>query len=804
MPKKKTDYLFSDYIEGEDVEFLPLFALDEKVETGGENYPDIVPVLPLRNTVLFPNVVIPITVGREKSIKAVKYAQKHGNYIAVITQKNPDIEEPNASDLYKIGTLARIIKTLKLPDGNSTVIIQGRERISVKKIVDSEPIFKASYKFQTEKKPKKGPELDALFDSIRDLSGQIIQASPNIPDEAGIVLKNIDNPLYLVNFVSSNLNLPISKKQTLLEQDPFTGKAEKTLQYLQKELQMIELKNQIQSKVRIDIEKQQRDYFLNQQLKTIQDELGSNPQTAELETLRLKALEKKWPAKAKEAFEREFNKVNRMNPAVAEYSILLNYLELLLELPWEDYSEDNFDLVKAAKVLDRDHYGLKKIKERILEHLAVLKLKGDMKSPILCFVGPPGVGKTSLGKSIAEALNRSHVRMSLGGLHDESEVRGHRKTYVGAMPGRIIQSIKKSKSANPVFILDEIDKVGNDFRGDPSSALLEVLDPEQNNAFHDNYLEVEFDLSKAMFIATANDTFDIQPALYDRMEIIELSGYSREEKTQIAIKHLIPKQRRNHGLKASQVKIPKTTIEFVIANYTRESGVRSLDRKIASLMRRVAKFVVVEEDYEPKLTEEFAEKVLGKPTIDKSLFNEKFSPGVAIGLAWTSVGGEPLFIETSLMKGSSSGLVLTGNLGEVMKESASTALSYLKSNCKKFGLKVKDIEKTGIHIHVPEGATPKDGPSAGITIATALVSAFTDKRVKPKLAMTGEITLRGRVLPVGGIKEKVLAAKRFGMKELILCQENEKDVEEINKSYVKGMQFHFVKTVEEVLEIALE
>jgi len=787
---------------GDDIEFLPLVAIDDKMEGDEiENFPSSIPVLPLRNTVLFPSVVIPITVGREKSIKAVQFANKKAKFIIVVAQKNSDVSEPESDDLCKVGTLARIIKILKMPDGNNTVIIQGKERCKISKIEKEEPFFTAKYKLLKDKNTKDTPELKALASSLKEIATQIIEDSPGLPAEAGIVLKNIENPIYLIHFISSNLNIAVEKKQRLLEIDDIVLKAEKALKYLHTEFQLIELKNKIQSRVRIDIEKQQRDYFLHQQLKTIQDELGSNPQSQELAELKEKAEKSNLPIKVKERFAKEVNRLDRMNPAVAEYSILLNYLQLVLELPWNEHSTDNFDLVKSREILDRDHFGLDKIKDRIIEHLAVLKLKGDMKSPILCFVGPPGVGKTSLGKSIAEALDRKYVRISLGGLHDEAEIRGHRKTYIGALPGRIIQSIKKAGTSNPVFVLDEIDKIGNDFRGDPSSALLEVLDPEQNNAFYDNFLELEFDLSKVLFIATANE-FDIQPALLDRMEVIELSGYSQEEKTAIAIKHLIPKQIENHGLKKTQVKFNAKGLAYIIKNYTRESGVREMDRKIASIMRNVAKSVVVGEKYQKTINPEAVEKILGKPIFNPEFYIKKNPPGVAIGLAWTSVGGEILFIETSLYKGGDN-LVLTGNLGDVMKESAATALTYLKTRADEYGLKPKTFDKTNIHIHIPEGAIPKDGPSAGITMLTALASAFTDKIVKPYLAMSGEITLRGTVLPVGGIKEKILAAKRAGMKEIILCKMNEKDVGEIKKEYIKNLKFIYVENVSEVLDYAL-
>jgi len=786
----------------EDVEFLPMISIDDSDDKNKPKLGEEVPILPLRNTVLFPGVVIPITVGRDKSLKAVREAYKRKQILGVVSQKDANIEDPEVGDLNTIGTLARIVKMLKMPDGSSTVIIQGQQRFRITEIISEDPYIISKIELKVEIQPKKDSEYKATVSSIKDLAEQIIRLSPNIPSEAAIVLKNIDNPNFLVHFISSNLNNTLQEKQQLLEMDDIAARAELVLKFMQNELQMLELKNQIQNKVRTDIEKQQRDYFLNQQLKTIQEELGGDGVNKDIERLKDAAAKKKWGKEVKEHFERELKKLERMNVAAAEYSVQMNYLELLTDLPWNEFTVDNFDLKRSKKVLDNDHYGLEKIKDRILEYLAVLKLKGDMKSPILCFVGPPGVGKTSLGRSIAKALKRQYVRVSLGGLHDESEIRGHRKTYIGAMPGRIIQSLKKAKSSNPVFILDEIDKVGTDFRGDPSSALLEVLDPEQNTHFYDNFLELEYDLSKVLFIATANSLNTIQPALRDRMEIIFLSGYSLEEKVQIAKKHLVPKVRESHGLKTDQVKITDEVLASVIENYTRESGVRELDRKIASLMRNIAKSVAMEEQYNPEIQQEDLPKILGNKRFDKDLYQEAQPAGVAIGLAWTETGGDILFMETTLHKGKGE-LTLTGNLGQVMKESASTALTFIKANAESLGINPEDFNNYAIHVHVPEGAIPKDGPSAGITMMSAIASAFTKKPLKPFVAMTGEITLRGKVLPVGGIKEKILAAKRAGLKEVILCKANKRDVDEINPNYIKGLKFHYVDRMDEVLKLVL-
>ncbi len=793
------------YTQGneEEMEFMPMIPLneDEDGNADEQKLPEELPLLPLRNTVLFPGVVIPITVGRDKSIKAVTDAYKADKLIGVVAQKDSNIEEPTISDLENIGTVAKIVKLIKMPDGGTTIIIQGRKRFKIEEITSDEPYFKAKIKMLEEENAKSDPDFDALVGSIKDLATQIISLSPNLPSEAGIILKNIENPSFLIHFVSSNLNSDIRQKQQLLEISNIKARAELLMNLMHTELQYAELKNKVTNKTRAELDKQQREYFLQQQMKAIKDELGGD-NVAEVKDMQKKAETKKWTAAAKDMFTKGVEKLERMHPSTPDYSVVYNHLDLMLDLPWQEYTEDQYDLKKAKKILDHDHYGMHKIKERILEYLAVLKLKGDMKSPILCFIGPPGIGKTSLGKSIAAAISRKYVRVSLGGLHDESEIRGHRKTYIGAMPGRILQSIRKVKSSNPVMILDEIDKVGNTVHGDPSSALLEVLDPEQNNTFYDNYLELEYDLSKVLFIATANSLSSIQPALRDRLEIIDLSGYAIEEKIEIARRHLLPKQKEMHGLKPASFKMSDTVIEKVIADYTRESGVRELDRQLASIMRYQAKEMVLKGKLKATITNNDIEKILGKPKYSNELYKMANMPGVAVGLAWTYVGGDILFIETQLSEGKGE-LKLTGNLGNVMKESASTAFTWLKANGKKLGIDLENMNKKDVHIHVPEGATPKDGPSAGITMMTALASAFLGKKIKPYLAMTGEITLRGQVLPVGGIKEKVLAAKRSGIKEIIMCFQNEKDVSEINPQYIKGIKFHFVKTMQQVLDIAL-
>ena len=787
----------------DEMEFMPIIPLNDEDESDadGATFPGELPILPLRNTVLFPGVVIPITVGRDKSIKAVNDAYKTDKLIGVVAQKDSSIEEPTVSDLEDVGTVAKVVKLIKMPDGGTTIIIQGRKRFKIEEITAEDPYFKATIKILDEETLKGDNDFDALVGSIKDLASQIISLSPNLPSEAAIILKNIENPSFLIHFVSSNLNSDLKQKQQLLEISNLKARAELLMNLMHTELQYAELKNKVTNKTRAELDKQQREYFLQQQMKAIKDELGGD-NVAEVKEMQKRAETKKWNAAAKDMFNKGAEKLERMHPSTPDYSVVYNHLDLMLDLPWEEYTLDQYDLKKAKKVLDHDHYGMAKIKERILEYLAVLKLKGDMKSPILCFLGPPGIGKTSLGKSIAAAINRKYVRVSLGGLHDESEIRGHRKTYIGAMPGRIVQSIRKIKSSNPVMILDEIDKVGSDNRGDPSSALLEVLDPEQNNSFYDNYLELEYDLSKVLFIATANNLSNIQPALRDRLEIIDLSGYAVEEKIEIAKRHLIPKQIDMHGLVPTPFKMSDLVIERVIEDYTRESGVRELDRQLASIMRYQAKEVVLKGKLKATITNNDIEKILGKSRYSNEIYKMANMPGVAVGLAWTYVGGDILFIETQLTDGKGE-LKLTGNLGNVMKESASTAFTWLEANCKKIGLTVEDFNKKDAHIHIPEGATPKDGPSAGITMMTALASAFTGRKIRPYLAMTGEITLRGQVLPVGGIKEKVLAAKRSGIKEIIMCVQNEKDVVEINPAFIKGIKFNYVKTMQQVLDIAL-
>ena len=787
----------------EEMEFLPIIPLNE--EESGENdlqsIPAELPLLPLRNTVLFPGVVLPITVGRDKSIKAVTDAYKADKLIGVIAQKDSTIEEPTVSDLEEIGTIAKIAKLIKMPDGGTTIIIQGKKRFKIDEITTDDPYFKAKISPIHEEVLKNDKDFDALVGSIKDLAAQIVGMSPNLPSEAAIILKNIENPSFLIHFVSSNLNSDIKDKQRLLVINNIKARAELLMNLMHTELQYTELKNKVTNKTRAELDKQQREYFLQQQMKAIKEELGGD-NVAEVKEMQKKAEGKKWPAAAKEMFTKGIEKLERMHPSTPDYSTVYNHLDLMLDLPWQDYTADSYDLKKARKILDNDHYGMHKIKERILEYLAVLKLKGDMKSPILCFVGPPGIGKTSLGKSIAHAVARKYVRVSLGGLHDESEIRGHRKTYIGAMPGRIIQSIRKIKSSNPVMILDEIDKIGSDHRGDPSSALLEVLDPEQNNNFYDNYLELEYDLSKVLFIATANNINDIQPALRDRLEIIDLSGYAVEEKIEIAKRHLLPKQKDAHGLKDRKLIVSDKVLEKVIEDYTRESGVRDLDRQLAGIMRNLALQYATKNKLKSILAQNDLEKILGKPKYSNDMYKVANMAGVAVGLAWTYVGGDILFIETSLSDGKGE-LKLTGNLGNVMKESASTAYTWLQVNARKLDIDPEMFNKKNVHIHIPEGAVPKDGPSAGITLMTALASAFTNRKIKPYLAMTGEITLRGQVLPVGGIKEKVLAAKRAGLKEIIMCWQNEKDVVDINPAFISGIKFHYVKTMQQVLDIAL-
>jgi ATP-dependent Lon protease len=783
-------------------DFMPIIAINEKDDEEDLFIPDTLPLLPLRNTVLFPGVVLPITVGRDKSIKAVTEAYKSDKLIGVLAQNDTEVEDPTVNDLCRIGTVAKILKLIKMPDGGTTIIIQGKRRFEFLHMISEDPFFVAQIKLLEDKAVENDPDFDAYISTIKDLATEIIKLSPNIPTEASIILKNIENPSFLINFVSSNLNTSITEKQDLLTLESIKLRAERLTAFLHKELQFAELKNKVTSKTRLEIDKQQRDYFLQQQLKSIKEELGGDPNEREIADMKKKAETKRWPEAAKNMFQLGIEKLERMHPSTPDYSIVYNHLDLLLDLPWEEYTNDNYNLKHAKQVLDAEHYGMQKIKNRILEYLAVLQLKGDMKSPILCFVGPPGIGKTSLGKSIAHAVGRKYVRLSLGGLHDESEIRGHRKTYIGAMPGRIIQNLRKVKTSNPVMILDEIDKIGNDFRGDPSSALLEVLDPEQNNTFYDNYLELEYDLSKVLFIATANDIQNIQPALRDRLEIIDLSGYAIEEKVEIAKRHLIPKQKEAHGLGKINFKISDKVLEKIIENYTRESGVRELDRQLASVMRYEAKEYATKQKIKSTLTLSDVEKILGPQRYNNDMYKMANMPGVAVGLAWTYVGGDILFIETVLSEGKGE-LKLTGNLGNVMKESATTAYTYLQANAKKLGIENEAFHTHNVHVHVPEGATPKDGPSAGITMLTALASAFTGRKVKPYLAMTGEITLRGQVLPVGGIKEKVLAAKRAGLKEIIMCWQNEKDVLEIDSNFIEGLQFHYVKTMQQVLDLAL-
>lgn len=803
MKKSDNIYGFQNMID-EDPDYIPIITIEEN-ETNGEDdvLPEILPILPLRNTVLFPGVVIPITVGRDKSIKLIKEANSGKKIIGVFSQVDVNIEDPGIDDLNKVGTQARILKMLRMPDGNTTVIIQGRQRIRLGDLTQENPYFKAKVFTDKDVQPKKNDkEFNALISSLKDMAYQMIQMSPNIPSEAALALKNIESPAFLVNFIASNLNVEVDVKQGLLEIADLKKRTQQVFEQLNTEYQLLELKNQIQSKVKVDIDKQQREYFLHQQLKTIQEELGGASPDLEVQNLRVRGNKKKWSKETHEIFNKELDKLMRMNPAAADYSVVLNYVELMLDLPWEETTKDRFDLKRAQKILDEDHYGLEKVKDRILEYLAVLKLKANMKAPILCLVGPPGVGKTSLGKSIAKAIGRKYVRMSLGGVKDEATIRGHRKTYIGAMPGRIIQSLKKAKTSNPVFVLDEIDKVGNDFRGDVSSALLEVLDPEQNNTFFDHYLEVDYDLSRVMFVATANSLADIQAPLLDRMEVIEINGYTLEEKEQIAKKYLIPKQLSEHGLSSKDLVISSEILRIMVEQYTRESGVRTLDKRIASLVRGIAKLKALEQDYPKKISVEMAIQILGAQRFEPELYQDNEIAGVVTGLAWTSVGGDILYIETSLSRGKGR-LNLTGNLGNVMKESASIALAYLKSRADDLGINYKLFDHLDIHIHVPEGATPKDGPSAGITMLTSIYSAFTQQKVKSNIAMTGEITLRGKVLPVGGIKEKILAAKRAGIKEIILCEANRKDINEIKPEYVADLKFTYVSKMSDVIEAAV-
>lgn len=785
-----------------DAEFIPLITAEEEENMNKEKFPEDLPILPLRNNVLFPGVVIPITVGRDKSIKLIQEANKGSKIIGVVSQKNQEEESPEFSDLHAIGTVAQIIRLLKMPDGSSTVIIQGKRRFEIITPIQSEPYMRANVSMVKEQPfDKDSVEMDMLFKSIKDMALQIIRDSPNIPSEASFAIGNIDSPTFLVNFISSNMNADVAQKQAMLEELDMKKRVMMVLEHLTMEIQLLEMRNEIHSKVKKDIDRQQREYFLHQQIRTIQDELGDNPHEQDVSELKKRATEKKWSEAVAKLFTKELDKFQRMNPQGAEYSVQLNYLDLLLDLPWNEYSTDDLDLNRAKNILERDHYGLEKVKVRILEYLAVLKLKGNMKSPILCFYGPPGVGKTSLGKSIAEALGRKYIRMSLGGVHDESEIRGHRKTYIGAMPGRIMQNMKKAEVANPVFVLDEVDKLGRSNHGDPSSALLEVLDPEQNNAFYDNYVETEFDLSRVMFIATANSLSSIQSPLLDRMEIIEVNGYTIEEKIEIAKQHLLPKQLEEHGITKKDLTVDKKVLEKLVEEYTNESGVRGLDKMIAKLVRNRARQIAMEETFDVKVTKDDLFTFLGAGR-GRTKYENNEVAGVVTGLAWTSVGGDILFIESSITKGKGK-LTLTGNLGEVMKESAVIALEFLKSHSQWLDLPQEAFDNHNVHIHVPEGATPKDGPSAGITMLTSLASLFTQRRVKKNLAMTGEITLRGEVLPVGGIKEKILAAKRAGIKEIILCEKNKKDIEEIKQDYLQGLKFHYVNHMKEVLNLAL-
>ena len=787
----------------DDAEFIPLMSSEDEEEMNNEDLPEILPILPLRNTVLFPGVVVPITAGRDKSIKLINQTNKEGKIIGVVSQKEEGEEDPGIEDINTIGTVAKILKVLKMPDGNTTVIIQGKKRFQVAEVITTEPYLTATVRAVEEARPAKdNEEFLVIVETIKEKSLAIIKDSPNIPSDASFAIKNIESPSFLINFVSSNLNISVAEKQKLLQINDLQERALETLRFMNMELQKLSLRKDIHTKVHNDINKQQREYFLNQQMKTIQEELGGSTSEAEIEAMRVRGKAKKWNEDTAEHFNKELSKMQRLNPQVAEFSIQKNYLDLLLELPWNEFSKDKFDLKRAKKILDRDHYGLDDVKKRIIEYLAVLKLRNDMKSPIICLYGPPGVGKTSLGKSVAEALGREYIRISLGGLRDEAEIRGHRKTYIGAMPGRIIKSLKKAGTSNPVFVLDEIDKLSIGSQGDPSSALLEVLDPEQNSSFYDNFLELGYDLSKVMFIATSNSLSTIQPALLDRMEIINVTGYTIEEKVEIAKQHLLPKQLKEHGLTKEHLKVGKVQLEKIVEGYTRESGVRGLEKQIAKTVRYAAMKIAMEESYNIKISNEDIIEILGVPRLERDKYENNQVAGVVTGLAWTRVGGDILFIESTISKGKGT-LNMTGNLGKVMKESATIALEYIKSNAEKLGLKQEIFEKYNVHIHVPEGATPKDGPSAGITMLTSLVSLFTQRKVKKSLAMTGEITLRGKVLPVGGIKEKILAAKRARIKEILLCEENKRDIDEIKPEYLKGLTFHYVKEMSDVLALAL-
>jgi ATP-dependent Lon protease len=799
---ERKHHIYLSGLNQENAEFLPIIADGDDTDFRNLEVPDILPVMPLRNTVLFPGVVIPITVGRQKSLKLIHDVYKGSRLLGTLAQRDYTLDDPSPDDLYTLGTVAEVMKILEMPDGSTTVIIQGKRRFRIRQFVADDPYFKAEIELLSDIVPADSNEFAAIVGSLKDLSIRIAHFSANVPPEATFAVKNIENSTFLINFISSNTDIGVAEKQKLLEIDHLRDRGFQAITYLVREVQMLELKYDIQKKVKTDIDRQQREFMLHQQMKTIQDELGENPQEQEIKTLKEKAAEKKWNEEIAKHFAKEVEKLGRLNPAAGEYSVQFGYCQLLLELPWNELTTDNFDLEHARQVLDEDHYGLEKVKERILEHLAVLKLKNDLKAPILCLYGPPGVGKTSLGKSIARALGRKYVRMSLGGMHDESEIRGHRKTYIGAMPGRIIQNIKKAKSSNPVFVLDEIDKVTRQYNGDPASALLEVLDPEQNTEFHDNYLDVEYDLSRVMFITTANTLTTIAPPLRDRLELIEMSGYLVEEKIEIARQHLIPKQLESHGVPADAITFPNQTIEYIIEHYTRESGVRELDKKIAKIIRRVAKKIAFGESYNVELSSADLREYLGVTEFNREEYQDNDFAGVATGLAWTAAGGEILYVETSLSSGKGN-LTMTGSLGDVMKESAVLALEYIKSHASGIGIDPEIFPNWNVHIHVPEGAIPKDGPSAGITMVTSVASAFSKRRVRPNLAMTGEITLRGKVLPVGGIKEKILAAKRAGITEIILSEENRKNLEDIKETYLSGLTFHFVKTIQEVLDLSL-
>jgi len=797
------DSLSLSNILNEDSELIPLMTPEDEEIINKEDIPEILSILPLRNTVLFPGVVIPITAGRDKSIQLINDANKGDKVIGVVAQRDEDIEDPTSEDIYKTGVVAQILRVLKMPDGNTTVIIQGKKRFEINELIQEQPYLKAKVQEAIEDKDVDDPkEFSAIIDSVKEQALEVIKENPMLPTEASFAIKNIQSDSFLVNFISSNMELSVMQKQVVLEKDNLKERALLTLKNLNKELQKLQLRNDIQSKTRSDLDQQQREYYLNQQLKTIQEELGGVNNDAELDEMRVLARSKKWTKEVGETFDKELARLRRMNPQMAEYGVQRNYLELMLELPWGIFSNDKFNLKQAVKILDRDHFGLEKVKDRIIEHLAVLKLRGDMKSPIICLYGPPGVGKTSLGKSVAESLGRKYIRMSLGGLRDEAEIRGHRKTYIGAMPGRLIQNLKKAGTSNPVFVLDEIDKLGQSHQGDPSSAMLEVLDPEQNTAFYDNYLEVGYDLSKVLFIATANNLGEIPWALRDRMEIINVTGYTIEEKIEIAKRHLLPKQVKEHGLTAKEIKVGKSQLEKIVEGYTRESGVRGLEKQIAKVVRFAAKSIALEEEYNIAITNDDIETILGAPRLERDKYENNEVAGVVTGLAWTSVGGDILFIESILSKGKGI-LTITGNLGKVMKESATIAMEYIKANADNFGIDPEIIATHNVHIHVPEGATPKDGPSAGVTMLTSLVSVLTQRKVKSKLAMTGEITLRGKVLPVGGIKEKILAAKRANIKEIMLCKDNEKDIVDIKKSYLRGLKFHYVTDMHEVIDVAL-